>query len=185
MSAVQAEVVPHAIATPRAESGRAARHVVVLGSLVAATTHLWVVPEHRAEWPPAAVFFVVVAGLQLALAWRARRPLGGLVVAAGLLGTVGLLVFYVATRTVALPFLPAHGAEHLPVAWGVGNGVPIFPEDRIEAVGAPDLVCLAAELATIAALCALSTPTARRVATNGLLVLGLGMLTLRLVGVLG
>lgn len=91
----------------------------------------------------------------------------------------------VASRTVDLPFLPVHGSEHLPVAWGVGNGVPVFPGDRIEQVGLPDLVCLAAELATVAALCALSTPLVRRLTTSGLLVLGLAMVAMRVVGVLG
>ena len=55
----------------------------------------------------------------------------------------------------------------------------------MEEVGVPDLVCLAAELVTIGALCALLTPVVRRTVTSGLFALGLGMLVLRLVGQLG
>ena len=186
MSAVTTGPVRQGAALPSTTpTGRTAVRLVVWSSLLAAATHLWVVPEHRAEWPPAAIFFVVVTVLQVALAWWTHRSPSPLVVTAGLVGTVGLLVFYVLTRTVALPFLPAHGAEHLPVAWGVGNGIPIFPEDRIEAVGLPDMVCLVAELVTVAALCSLAAPSVRRAATNGLLLLGVSLLALRLVGVLG
>jgi hypothetical protein len=171
--------------TTAAPSDRMARRVVVISSVVAALIHIWVVPEHWAEWPPAAIFFIVVAGLQLALARRTHTTPGPLVVTLGLIGTVALVMFYVATRTVDLPFLPVHGSDHLPVAWGIGNGVPVFPGDRIEDVGLPDLVCLAAELVTVAALCALGTPVLRRLATSGLLVLGVVMITMRLVGLLG
>ena len=75
--------------------------------LVAAVAHVWVVPEHLAEWLPAAVFFVVVSAGQVALAWRLRRsrvrPRPGSRAA----GDIGVVVFYVMTRTVDLPFLPA------------------------------------------------------------------------------
>jgi len=46
-------------------------------------------------------------------------------------------------------------------------------------------VCLVAELVTVGALCALSTPRVRRTATNGLVALGVAMLVLRLVGLSG
>ena len=167
------------------EADGAVRAVAAGSVLVAAVAHVWVIPEHLAEWLPAAVFFVVVSAGQLALAWMLRRPTSAAVVTVGLFGTIGLVVFYVATRTVDLPFLPAAHAEHLPTAWGIGNGIPIFPGDRIEEVGVPDLVCLAAELVTIGALCALATPAVRRTVTSGLFALGVAMLVLRLVGPLG
>jgi hypothetical protein len=170
---------------PRVEADSAVRAVAAGSVLVAAIAHVWVIPEHLAEWLPAAVFFVVVSAGQLALAWLLRGSLSGAVVTAGLLGTIGLVVFYVVTRTVDLPFLPAAHAEHLPTAWGVGNGIPVFPGDRIEEVGVPDLVCLAAELVTISALCALATPVVRRAVTSGLCTLGAAMLAVRLLGLVG
>ena len=176
---------PTRVREPRVEADGVVRAMAAGSVLVAAVAHVWVVPEHLAEWLPAAVFFVVVSAGQVALAWRLRRPPSGPVLAAGLLGTVGLVVFYVMTRTVDLPFLPAAHAEHLPTAWGIGNGIPIFPGDRIEEVGVPDMVCLAAELVTISALCALATPVVRRTVTSGLFALGVAMLVLRLVGPLG
>lgn len=157
-------------------------------SLVAAATHLWVVPEHLEEWPAAGVFFVALAVAQLALAGALLRRPGPRLVEAACLGTVGLVVFYVLTRTVDLPFLPAiggHPASHLPVAWGIGNGVPIFPGDGIEDVGAPDLVCLVAELATVALLTAVLPRAARRRATNLMGLVAVALLALRYVGVLG
>ena len=170
---------------PRAEADGAVQLVAAGSVLVAAVAHLWVVPAQLAEWLPAALFFVVVSVGQLALAWMLRRPSSAAVVTVGLLGTIGLVVFYVATRTVDLPFLPAAHAEHLPTAWGIGNGIPIFPGDRIEEVGLPDQLCLVAELVTISALCALATPVVRRTVTSGLLVLGVAMFALRLVGLVG
>lgn len=182
MSAV---ATPEQVREPRLEAEWAVRAVAVVSLVVATATHVWVVPEHLAEWLPAAVFFVVVSAAQLALAWMLRRPPSGTVVTLGLLGTIGLVVFYVLTRTVDLPFLPASHEEHLPTAWGIGNGIPVFPGDRIEEVGVPDLLCLAAELVTIGALCALATPAVRGRVTRGLFVLGVAMLVLRLVGLPG
>jgi len=176
---------PTRVRAPRVESDAAVRAVAAGSALVAALTHVWVIPEHLTEWLPAAVFFVVVSVGQLVLAWLLRRPPSAAIVTLGLLGTIGLVVFYVMTRTVDLPFLPAAHAEHLPTAWGIGNGIPIFPGDRMEEVGVPDLVCLAAELVTIGALCALATPVVRRTVTSGLFAIGVAMLVLRLVGPLG
>jgi hypothetical protein len=165
---------------------RVACEVAMVSALVAALAHVWVIPEHLAEWPLAALFFAVVALAQLLLAVSLRRSPSPLVVGLGLAGTVGIIIFYVTTRTVDLPFLPlAHDMAHLPTAWGVGNGIPIFPGARIEEVGVPDLVCLGAELVTVLALCSLAGPAVRRVATTGLCALGVAMLVLRLTGVLG
>jgi hypothetical protein len=180
-----APAVPGASGRTRLDATAVACGVASVGAIVAALTHLWVIPEHLAEWPPAAVFFAVLTVLQLGLAWLVRRRPAPAVVLLGLAGTVGLVIFYVATRTLDLPFLPAHGAEHLPVAWGVGNGIPVFPGDRIEEVGVADVVCLVAELATVAALVALTTSGVRRLLTNALLGLGILMLVLRVGGVLG
>ncbi len=162
------------------------RAVAAGASLVAALTHFWVVPEHLGEWLPAAVFFVVVGVAQLVLAWVLRHPVGPGVVGVAGAGTIGLVVLYVASRTVDLPFVPgAHDVSHAPIAWGIGNGVPVFPGQGIEEVGVPDMVCLGAELVLVAALTALAPPALRRLATNAVFGIALVMLALRLVGVLG
>ena len=176
---------PTRVRAPRVEADGSVRALAVGSVLLAAVAHVWVLPEHLAEWLPAGVFFGVVSAGQLALAWLLRRSPSRGVLTLGLLGTIGLVVFYVMTRTVDLPFLPATHEEHLPTAWGIGNGIPIFPGDRIEEVGVPDLVCLVAELVTVGALCALATPAVRRTVTSGLFVLGVAMLMLRLVGPVG
>ena len=72
---------------------------------------------------------------------------------------------YVATRTVDLWFMPAHGpahdSDHLAVAGGIGNGIPVYPGDRIEPVGPLDLTCLVAELVVVAMLLAMIAPRLR------------------------
>ena len=107
---------PTEVRAPLVEADGAVRAVAAGSVLVAAVAHVWVIPEHLAEWLPAAVFFVAVSAGQVALAWLLRRSPSGAVVTAGLLGTIGLVVFYVMTRTVDLPFLPAAHQEH-----GVGH----------------------------------------------------------------
>ena len=82
----------------------------------------------------------------------------------GVGATAAVVALYVASRTVDLWFLPphGHGVEHLPVAGGVGNGIPVLPGDRIEPVGALDLACLGAELVVIAMLMSLLRPGSAR-----------------------
>ena len=96
------------------------------------------------------------------------------------LAVIGL---YVASRTVDLPFVPPHDAghefEHLPVDGGIGNGIPIYPGSRIEPVGLLDVVCLAAELALVAAVVSLLPPRLRGPATTVVAVLAVLGLVLR------
>ncbi len=168
--------------------GRAVLAAAAGCSLVAAATHLYVVPEHAEEWPAAAVFFVVLTVLQLGLAAVLLRRPGPRLLESAVLATVGLVVFYVLTRTVDLPLLPplgAHGASHLPVAWGIGNGVPVFPGEGVEEVGAPDLVCLVAELATVVLLVGVLPPAARRRVGNAAAAAALLLVALRVAGVPG
>jgi hypothetical protein len=171
-----------------AVSGRSVLATAAGCSLVAAATHLYVVPEHAEEWPAAAVFFVVLAVLQLGLAAVLLRRPGPRLLEPAAHATVGLVVFYVLTRTVDLPLLPplgAHGASHLPVAWGIGNGVPVFPGEGVEEVGTPDLVCLGAELATVVLLAGLLPPAARRRVVNVAVAAALVLVALRVAGVPG
>jgi hypothetical protein len=153
---------------------------------VSGVIHAYVVPEHLEESLVIAVFFTGLAAAQIGLAglllWRPSPPLWVLAI----IGHLGLLVLYVASRTMDLWFLPAHHHfEHLPVAGGVGNGTPIYPGNRTESVGALDLSCQVVELVLIVALLTLLPERARAWFVNvmvGLAVLGvLG----RVLGLLG
>jgi hypothetical protein len=152
---------------------------------VAAVVHALVVPEHLDEARAAGVFFAVLAGAQLALVVILLRPLRPWVLAAALVGHVGVVVLYIASRTMDLAFLPAHRVDHLPVADGVGNGVPLLPGAHTEPVGVLDLACLAAELVLIIALAALLPVRARRWLGDGLAALAVLGLVARGLGLLG
>jgi len=157
-------------------------------SAAAGLIHLWVAPEHFGEGWPVGTFFVLAGGGQLAFALVLARGLrtSGLLV--GVAANTGLVWLYVLSRTVALPFLPAHHeghVEHLPVAGATGSGVPVFPQSTIEPVGILDMTCLLAELTLIVMLVSILPRAPRRLTTNALMGLGLAALTARAVGVLG
>ena len=154
-------------------------------ALGAAAIHAVVVPEHLEEAPAAGVFFVVLALAQLALAVALLWPLRPWVLAAALVGHVGVVVLYVASRTMDLGFLPAHSVSHLPVVNGVGNGVPVLPGSHAEPVGVLDVACLALELVLITMLAALLPARTGRLVTNGLAVLAVSALVARGLGLLG
>lgn len=95
----------------------------------AAFIHFGVAGDHFAEWWLYGVFFLLLAAGQVTwavLCWQsARRAL--LVV--GVLGNLGVVVLWVITRTVGLPFGPAPGVA--------------------EAVGVPDILCAVLELVSV------------------------------------
>ncbi|MFM6851314.1 MAG: hypothetical protein ACKOVB_19665 [Terrabacter sp.] len=155
-------------------------------SCVAALVHLVVAPEHFAEWAPAGVFFVLVAAGQLWLAQALWRGLSARLVPAAVLLTSGLVALYVVSRTIGLPFHPDvdqglglggshHGGSQVP--GGQGNGMPIIPgsgaQAAVETVGAPDLVCLVAELGALALLVGMLPAGQRRSVGNLFLAVGL------------
>lgn len=109
-----------------------------------ALVHFAVAPEHFAEWWGFGLFFVLCGEAQLGWALlvgrRPRRP----VLAAGIAGSLLLVVVWVVSRTAGLPFGPE-------------PGVP-------EAAGIPDLVTVALELVTAAGCAwALLAPARQRV----------------------
>jgi len=102
-------------------------------SLLAALIHLWVIPEHFEEWWGYGAFFLVSAVAQGAytaalLRWP-RRPLFLL----GIGGNVSIMVLYLLTRTVGIPFFGPHAGE-------------------VEGVGVADLFATTSELALVVAL---------------------------------
>jgi hypothetical protein len=126
---------------------QAAVYAAVALSLASAAAHLWVMPEHLAEWWGYGLFFAVTAmaqglygGLLLALVAtdglseelplrRLRQPLLWL----GIAGNLALLALYIVTRTAGIPFVGPH-------AW------------HAEAVGRLDLLTAIAEVGLIFAL---------------------------------
>lgn len=182
---------PAARATGEPHGASREKYVVTaqLSAVLAAGIHLAVVPEHLSESVLIAVFFAVVALAQFALvvALRWRLPVSVLVTTIGAHGA--LIALYVASRTVDLPFMPAHHGgdlvKHLPVATGVGNGIPAYPGSRIEPVGVLDVTCLVAELVLMAALAGLLPARARAHVTSAMVVLGLIAVVGRSIGLLG
>ena len=85
-----------------------------LAAVLAAGIHAAVVPEHLQESLLIGGFFVVVALGQFGLAAVLRQRPPVLVVVGAIWAHVGLIALYVASRTVDLPFLPAHhgGEQH-------------------------------------------------------------------------
>ena len=101
-------------------------------SVVAGLVHYAAVPEHRAEWLLAALFFTIIGAFQVL--WPVlvhvcrRRALWWAALAVNL----GLLALWLISRTAGLPFGPEAGDP--------------------EPVGVLDTIASAAELITVAAL---------------------------------
>ncbi len=183
-----------AVAAPPAEtdsSERTYRIVAASCAVIAGTVHAIVVPGHLSESWYVGTFFILVYTGQFGLALALVRNIQGPRFVLGAIGAnLGVVALYVASRTVELPFVhghdhSAHTVEHLPVAGGVGDGIPVFPLPQIEPVGVLDLVCLGAELVLIAMLVGLLSGRVRGVVVNVLLGLGLLTLIVRAAGLLG
>lgn len=161
--------------------------VAVLATAVAGGIHLAVAYPHFQEKWTLGMFFLLLGLAQLALVPLLQRS-RDVPLLLGVVGVhVGVIVLYVASRTVDLPFVPphdvGHAVDHEPVANGVGNGIPVYPGSRIEEVGLLDLLCLGAELALVAAVVSLLpgrlrgpvTTVCAALAVVGLLLRGLVM----------
>ncbi|NUR14869.1 hypothetical protein [Terrabacter sp. C0L_2] len=180
------------LATPARRTGRASRTYRALAASaagVAGVIHALVAPEHfELAWYVGG-FFVAVAAGQLALAVALARgaalrtPAVLLAIAANL----AIVATYVTSRTTGLPFLPVEehaGGEHLPVAGGVGNGIPVLPGADIEPVGALDFTCLLAELVLVGVLVAVLPRMVRGTVTSVMLGLGVVAFVARGTGLL-
>lgn len=124
-----------------------ALYAVASLSVLAATIHLWVVPEHFTEWWGYGAFFVVSASAQgllaLGLLRRPTRPI--LLLGVGV--NLAIVILWLVTRTTGVPLLGPHAGE-------------------VEGVGVLDLVCTLAEVGIVAGLGALAMkdlPTERRI----------------------
>src|SRR5262249_50066413 len=105
-------------------------------SLVGALIHYWLIPEHYGEWWGYGTFFTAAAIAQGfcagALVFWPRR----IVLQSGIAGNVAILLLYVVTRTIGIPF------------FGPDAG-------SIEHVASSDLISAAAELTLVIILVAL------------------------------
>ena len=110
---------------------RGVLYMVAALSLLAALTHLWVMPEHFEEWWGYGTFFIVAAIAQLLLRWPSRT-----VLLLGIGGNSAIVLLYLLTRVVGIPLFG-------PEAW------------EIEGVGIIDLCATMSEVAIVVALGAL------------------------------
>mgnify|MGYP000206242543 CR=1 FL=1 len=109
-------------------------------SMTAAGIHLWAAPEHLAEWWGYGTFFLITALAQGLFGVAILRWPGRSLFFAGIAGNLGIVAFYIITRTAGIPFAGPHA------------GI-------VEAAGALDLTATVAELALVAALVALAGET--------------------------
>jgi hypothetical protein len=78
--------------------------IAIVGSLIAAGVHVAVCPEHFREGLRFGFFFIVASLCQTGWAvWAAWRPQRWLFLV-GIAGNVAMIVLWVVTRSVALPF---------------------------------------------------------------------------------
>jgi hypothetical protein len=115
---------------------------ITAGALaVAGGTHIAAYGEHRAESMAAAVFFAIVALLQVAAAFAVLRGVGPRLRGAVVIGNLGLIALWAWSRTTGLQLGPDAGPP--------------------EAVGPLDLAAVAAQAVAVGA--AFLVPGARRV----------------------
>lgn len=123
------------------------------GMLLAGGGHLLAAVDHLSHGPRFAVFFLVVGCAQIALAPHPGRAPGPGRVSAALACTVGLLLLYLVSRTIALDLGPH--------------------SDRPESPDLLGTIVVLCELVAIMALPALLPPRPRQIAVNVLLAIGL------------
>lgn len=121
-------------------------------SLIAALTHLWVMPYHFTEWWGYGVFFLLVPIAQVAfssvLLYQPRQAL----IMLGLVGNLAIISFYLLTRISGIPFFGPRAGQ-------------------IESVGALDLAATATELALVIVLLPLVPGLSQARVARGTLVL--------------
>jgi hypothetical protein len=149
---------PTAGVTPRLRTSPAL--LAAIGLYAAAAGHVIAALVHLSHGWNITAFFLVAAVLQVVVAGRIGRATDAArLVAAVLLGTLGLVLLYVASRTVNLPF----------------GGVHTVHNDRPQD---PDLLGTAvvlAELVTLATAPALLPEPLRRWSTTTMMLVGVGL----------
>ena len=80
-------------------------------SLLAALIHLWVAPEHFDEWWGYGTFFLVAAVAQALYAPLLLRRPNKTILLVGIAGNLAILVLYLLTRTLGIPFFGPEAGE--------------------------------------------------------------------------
>ena len=132
------------------------------GLYAAAAGHVIAALVHLSHGWNITAFFLVAAAVQVVVAGRIGRgtAAAGLVVAV-LLGTLGLVLLYVASRTLNLPF----------------GGVHTVHNDRPQDADLLGTVVVLAELVTLATAPALLPDRPRRWSSTTMMVVGVGLWT--------
>jgi hypothetical protein len=113
---------------------------VAILSLVAAVIHVWVMPEHFAEWWAYGLFFLVAAAAQALYAVAVLRAPSPTLLRVGIIGNLAIIALWVVTRTIGVPFFGPQAGE-------------------IEAVGQVDIASKLIEILLVALLVVLLRKT--------------------------
>ncbi len=133
-------------------------------SLVAALIHLWMISGHAWLWWGYGVFFLVTALAQGLLGVALLRWPVAPIVLAGIWGNLAVVLLYVFTRTVGVPFGPHTG--------------------KVEDAGILDMTATFTEMGLVVVLLTLLSGAYRTATINALLLVGAGIWALRLLGYL-
>lgn len=171
-------LVSTALSVSRAEGGEAkarrrslAVDAAIVLSAAAAFAHLVAAPSHYTWWPASGVFFVALGIAQLGYAvllWNGAHHLR--FVQAGIWATVGVILLYVASRTVGLPMtppVPFHGGR-----WVAGRSIVPNGDKFVAPI---DIFTLVAELLMVVTMLAMLPSRARARTVNGLMWIGLAL----------
>jgi hypothetical protein len=99
--------------------------------------HLWAMPQHFEEWIGYGLFFLLAAFIQGAYALVLLRWTSRPILLAGIAGNLGMVGFYIGSRTAGIPLLGPHAGH-------------------VESVAAVDLTVTIAELALVGTLVVLA-----------------------------
>ncbi len=149
-----------------AEEGTRAIYAAAALSLVAALIHLWAAPEHFEEWWGYGAFFLISALTQGLLAVLVlRRPGSNLISLCGIAGSLAIVLIYIVTRTVGIPFFGPHAGE-------------------VEGPGLLGMFSVVAEMGLAIVLITFLGDRLRTIVIGAMLALGAGIWALRLLGLL-
>ncbi|MDP9463916.1 MAG: hypothetical protein M3P52_04770 [Actinomycetota bacterium] len=152
----------------------------IICSATAALAHLGAAPGHYTWWPAAGVFFAALGVAQLVYSVLLVRGVHDQrFVFAGIWGTVGVILLYVASRTVGLPStppVPIHGGR-----WVVGRSIVA---DGAKHVGSLDVFTLVAEILLVVTLLSMLPSRSKARAVNHLMWIGLALWGAAVVGLM-
>src|SRR3954451_10946394 len=109
MDAEQTQLLPIEVTGPTAERAAAAPRVPAMTTGGAAAIHLAVAGPHFAQWWLFGGFFLVLAGVQVALALALWRSVDRRVLAGGAAVNLAAVLLWLVTRTAGLPLGPDAG----------------------------------------------------------------------------